>query len=181
MPLSNEQLIERWGISKHYRNFHWFPSEEIEHFMRKWVNEFPQNVHQGILFIASEDVHQMVPVAEFVNALLMLNKIEQSVHIINIPSFLVRFGNTIDEQVESIQVARRATVDTDLVVFADLGLTKLNPDQVNLVYDLIQRRVTTGKSFMITLPVNTDELIENVGKGLATLVSRSHFIQVIML
>ena len=174
MSKSDEDLMIGWGLPNHYLRSLWKPSETVEKFLTNWIEKFPDNNIPGILVLSNGSIHPFVFIVRLMNTLLEKRKIKTRIHIIDLPRLMIRLVGTIEEKVELLNNAQRAIQSNDdLVIFEDLGITKMSSENINLAHSLINPMVKRSKPFIVSSSASSDEFGQNVGSGLYRLINGS--------
>ena len=156
--------LELWGLNEkdYAKNFTELGlSTSIIKFLTKYIDSFP--TLGGVVFQSNPKVATRA-MARTVMELYSSDKFKNRVSIIDVPSYLVRYN--------SMDYSERATaegkmfenlVNSDLVVFQELGLTKWNSDQQTKLYTLLYERYSKKLPFFVTCGVPATELEINIG------------------
>lgn len=87
---------------------------------------------------------------------------------INVDEFLFDYKRNIDKKDERFSQIVDLIPTVDLVIWDDMGNTKLKDFDYSVLYGMINKRIATGKSNIFTSNVIDNEMAQNVGYRLAS-------------
>jgi len=166
--INYEEALKSWGFyPRHYQKT--LKELKLSHNVLSFIHNYIENYSshcRGIVFEGSPRKSHYV-MAYIVRELLIRNKLKNRVSIIDIPTHL-SVNNKLDpsERTEVITKSIEDVVNSDIVIFQEMGLGKWKDYQRAELYTLIYKRYQLEKPFFCTSTVDEKILEEYVGESI---------------
>ena len=161
-----KNYLKLWGLhekdyTKNFRDLGLSPS--VIKFLTKYIGSFPDL--GGIVFQSNPKLATRT-MARTIMELHGSDKFKNRVSIVDIPSYLVRYG-TMDFSERSVAEGKmfEDLVNSDLVVFQEMGLTQWNSAQQTKLYTLLYERYSRKLPFFVTTGISPAQLETNIGSS----------------
>jgi hypothetical protein len=161
-----QKYLKLWGLyEKDYESS--FKDLELSptiiDFLLEYINSFPGTggiVFQGNPKLATKTMGRTVM------ELYKANRFKNRVSIVDIPSYLVRYG-TMDFSERSMAEGKmfEDLVNSDLVVFQEMGLALWSTLQKTKLYTLLYERYSRKLPFFVTTSSGATELETHIGSS----------------
>lgn len=96
---------------------------------------------------------------------------------LNVPKFLVDSKNNIDYKEDWYKQLCNDLVDCDLVVWDELSCSNMTDYEHQLIYNLLDSRISSGKSNIITGNLPPEDCEEKFGKRLSSRIFNDQIIE----
>ena len=159
-----KNYLKLWGLyEKDYaKNFKDLGlTTAIIEFLTKYIDSFPDL--GGIVFQSNPKLATRT-MARTIMELYNSDKFKNRVSIIDIPSYLIRYG-TMDFSERTVAEGKmfEDLVNSDLVAFQEMGLAQWNSVQQTKLYTLLYERYSRKLPFFVTTGTEPTQLENNIG------------------
>lgn len=135
-------------------------SNKILQFLTRYIKRFP--ISEGIVFQGNPKIAAKVA-ARTVRELLEGKKFKNRITVVDVPSYLIRSFNYIEDRIEMESRLSSDLLSSDLILFQEIALSQWNNEQQARLYTLIHERYSKGLPFFCTVSCSPADFERHVG------------------